>query len=231
MKFLAFYTCFYGGRNNYSFMIPPLPSKDYDCYFFTNNSETFQNLGHTGWIRVFMPEVPIHDNHYFDTMETKLIRTCQHKYAQLDGYEYICWMDSKLHVFEDKVLAAIEKMKSESKCICLVRHPNFETFLSVWDEYNLAMICPKYAIDKEKAKNYIETQLKLGFSEKQIDHSIGGCQIRKVCNKTNLFGETWYKHIQECGIEDQISLQFIRKIFKDDILYLGVNETWKYMWD
>lgn len=33
MKKLAYYTCFFGGENNYSFMIPPLPSIKNDCYF------------------------------------------------------------------------------------------------------------------------------------------------------------------------------------------------------
>ena len=38
-KSLAFYTCFFGGRNNYSFLIPPIPSIKYDCYYRKSKME------------------------------------------------------------------------------------------------------------------------------------------------------------------------------------------------
>lgn len=44
MKKLAFYTCYFGGTQNYSRLIPPIPSITYDCYFFTNDYELYNNL-------------------------------------------------------------------------------------------------------------------------------------------------------------------------------------------
>ena len=31
--------------------------------------------------------------------------------------------------------------------------------------------------------------------------------------KINLINETWYAHIQECGIQDQISFFFVKQLF------------------
>ena len=32
--------------------------------------------------------------------------------------------------------------------------------------------------------------------------------------KTNKINETWYEHIQECGIQDQISFFFVKQLFE-----------------
>jgi hypothetical protein len=61
MKKLAYYTCYFGGINNYSRLIPPLPSTKYDCYYFTNDIEIYNNLQNTLWIRVFIDCIPIHN--------------------------------------------------------------------------------------------------------------------------------------------------------------------------
>ena len=34
MVTLCFYTCYFGGNSNYSNLIPPIPSLQYDCYYF-----------------------------------------------------------------------------------------------------------------------------------------------------------------------------------------------------
>jgi hypothetical protein len=230
MKKLAYFTCFFGSENNYSFMIPPLPSEKNDCYFFTNNPIIYGKLENTLWIRIWL-DIPIHNSHILDTMESKEIRCCSHRFPQLTGYEYLCWLDSKIQIYENKVDEIVNEMDLNGKTIALTKHPYSDRFHSVWDEYNLAIGVEKYGKQKEQYKKYIEKQLSFGFSEKINIHY--GCTFRlfKCCDKTREIGELWFKHIQECGIEDQISFQFIRQIYDDEIMALEYQETWKYSFE
>lgn len=233
MKKLAFYTCYFGSiNNNYSRLIPPLPSNKYDCYFFTNDKEIYSDLENTLWIRIFMDNISIHNCNIKDTMETKILRCCPHKFNILTNYEYLCWFDTKLLIYENKVEELINKLdKSIQKLIVLSKHPYFDKFISVWDEFNLAMGIDKYFKQKEQNIKYIENQIKNGFSEKINIHFCGGWNIRKMCKKTEEFGELWYSHIQECGIEDQISLQFIQQKYIDFIIPTEYQEIWKYFYE
>ena len=230
MKKIAYFTCFFGGENNYSFMIPPLPSTKNDCYFFTNNPIICEKLKNTSWICIWM-NIPIHNCEILDTMESKEIRCCSHRFSQLKDYEYLCWLDSKLQIYEDKVDEIINKMDLNSKTFALTKHPCSNDFHSVWDEYNLAIGVEKYGKQKEQYKKYIEKQLKLGFSEKINIHYCIGFFLIRTCDKSREIGEIWYKHIQECGIEDQISFQFIRQLYDNEIMELEYQETWKYSFD
>jgi hypothetical protein len=232
MKKLAYYTCYFGSRNNYSRMIPPIPSNKNDCYFFTNDTEFYNNLENTNWIRVFMGHIPIHDNHLLDSMEPKEIRCCPHRFEILQNYEYLCWFDSKLYVYENKVEEFMEQLSNDdNKFISLSRHPNSYIYKSVWDEFNLAMNYDKYNIQKDQNIKYIENQINNGFSDQINIHFCAGWTLKKMCKKTEEFGELWYSHIQECGIECQISLQFIVQKYIDNIIPVEYQETWKYCYD
>lgn len=232
MKKLAYYTCYFGGGSNYSRLIPPLPSIKYDCYYFTNDIDIYNQLKDTSWIVIYMNDIPIHNCEIKDTMESKKLRCCPHKFDVLNNYEYLCWFDSKLQVYENKVIELVEKLSNDpDKIIVLCKHPYSNTFNSVWDEFNLAIRTPKYNSQKDQNIKYIEMQINNGFSDKINIHFCGGWNIRKICKKTEEFGELWYKHIQECGIEDQISLQFIQQKYINNIIVVEYQETWKYFYE
>ena len=42
-------------------------------------------------------------------------------------------------------------------------------------------------------------------------------------DKINELNNTWYQHIEECGIQDQISFFFVKQLFNDDILSFTEN--------
>jgi hypothetical protein len=232
MKNLGFYTCYFGGVSNYSRLIPPLPSTKYDCYYFTNDIYIYNKLNGTAWIAIYMKDVPIHNCDEKDSIEPKKLRCCPHTFDMLNKYEYLCCFDSKLKVYEDKVEELVEKLSNDpNKIIVLSKHPYSNRFNSVWDEFNLAMNVPKYNAQKDQNIQYIQKQITNGFSEKINIHFCAGWNIRKMCKKTEEFGELWYEHIQECGIEDQISLQFIQQKYIDNIIPVEYQETWKYFYN
>jgi hypothetical protein len=229
---LAYYTCFFGGQYNSAKVIGPIPSQTTPCYYFTNNTDMYNALENTLWIRIFVDNVPIHNCPIQDSMETKLLRTCPHKFEQLKDYEYLCWFDNNLQVYENKVHEVISKLdEDDSKTIVLTKHSYSDTFTSVWDEFNLAMQYSKYASQKEQNMKYINNQLTKGFSEKINVHFCSGWNIRKMCKLTEEFAELLYEHIQECGIECQISLSFVQQKYIGSIFILDHKETWKYFYE
>lgn len=226
---LAYYTCYFGGEYNYSNVIPPLPSVKYDCYFFTNNHQLAHKLKDT-WKIIFM-EIPIHNCDVKDTMETKEIRCCPHRFDVLNQYEYLCWFDTKLAVYENKIEELMLELEKTDKIIVLTKHPYSDRFNSVWDEFNLSMAVPKYYSQKERYENYIRKQINLGFSEKINVHFCNGWSLKKKCKKMEEYNELLYLHVQECGIEDQISLQFIQQKYIEHIMPVDYQYTWKYFYE
>jgi hypothetical protein len=63
----------------------------------------YNSLENTLWKRIFCNDIVVHNCNIKNTMETKLLRTCPHKFNILNNYEYLCWFDSKLQVYELKV--------------------------------------------------------------------------------------------------------------------------------
>lgn len=225
-KKLAYYTCFLGNDSNWAFTIPKIPSEKYDCYYFTNNDKMFKILSNTKWIPIKL-DIPIKNNNILDCMNTKPIRTCPHKIKELQGYKFICWLDSKLNVDEHKVDQLIEQMEKSNKKMVLSKH-KFQ-FDTVWGEYNLAIQYEKYAEQKDMYKKYIESKLYSGISEKLPAHYCGGFTIRDLTdNRILSFNEEWLQNINECGIEDQISLQFVHQNYTDIILPVEYMWCWDY---
>ena len=125
----------------------------------------------------------------------------------------------------------IKLSNDNNKIIVLSKHPYSDKFTSVWDEFNLCINYEKYKLEKDRYCKYIEEKIHDGFSEKINIHFCTGWTLKKMCIKTNEFGELWYKHICQCGIEDQISLQFVQQKYIDFIIPVEYQETWKYFYE
>ena len=228
---LAYYTCYFGGDNNYSKMIPPVPSATEDCYYFTNNSEIFERLKSTKFISIFLSEIPVENDPIKDSMNAKELRACPHRFGILTTYKYLCWFDSKLVVFEEEVDATVEILEGSQKLMAFTKHPFSGRFKSVWDEYNLAIQYDRYSDQKEMYRAYIEEQLRNGFSEEISVHFCTGFNIRKNCERVQEIGENWLHHIRQCGIECQISFQFVNQAYSEYILPLEYQAAWKYFYN
>lgn len=125
----------------------------------------------------------------------------------------------------------IKEFEKTDKIVCFTKLPYSYRYTSVWDEYNLAITYHKYSLEKDKYKSYIEQKLQEGFNEKIEIFFCGGFSIRKNFDKTKEFNEYWYENILQCGIEDQISLQFVQQKYSDLIYPLEYQKTWKYYYE
>jgi len=227
---LAFYSCYFGGDSNHSKMTPPLPSKKYPCYFYTNNKDTLDNSLRLGWISIFREDIPIYNDSILDTMSSKSFRAFPHNLDELkDNFEYTCWLDSKLAVDENKVEEIIYQLDNSQKVMALTSHPN--NHKSVWDEYHLSIQFQKYGSQKDQYFKYINDKLNNGYSESIKNHYCMGFNLRKKSEISDKINLDWYNNILECGIEDQISFQFVQQDYSNYILTLPYQHGWKYSFE
>jgi len=212
-------------------MVPPVPSQTDDCYFFTNNQEIYTALKSTRFIRIFMPYIRIENDPIYDAMNSKILRACPFHFKVLNNYKYLCWFDTKITVFEEKVKNIVDSLEKGPHIMAFTKHPYSNTFKSVWDEYNLAITYERYAKQKDMYKSYIEKKLKSGYSESIDIHYCTTFNIRKNCKIVKDIGEKWLEDIDKCGIECQISFQFINQEYGQHILPLEYQATWKYSYE
>ena len=214
---LAFYTYFYGSNNNKAFAIPELPSLKYKCYYYTNNDTIFQILKNTNWIGIY-DDKPTTDDLIQSCMVGKHIKSMPHEYSELKEYDYLCYLDTKLgKVNETFVEKFIVKYFIEQNYALLLRKHWF-VGNNVWDEYRESMIQDRYKIESVKYQQFIANQEKNGFSLVTDYHCVTGFLIRNMKHEKIIeINKTWYQHIQECGIQCQISFFFTKQLFKDYI--------------
>jgi len=72
----------------------------------------------------------------------------------------------------------------------------------------------RYLVEYDQYVKYIEKQLSSGLSETTGYHCACGFLVRNMKHPViKELNETWYQHIEECGIQDQISFFFVKQLF------------------
>ena len=226
MNDIVFYTCFFGSDYNWANLIPNCPSKQFPCFYFTNNINTYSRLQGTGWITVFV-DIPIKEDNTESSFDAKRLKACPHHYEMLNEHKYSCYFDSKHNVDVVKIEGLVEILEQNDKLsIMIPKHPS--NFHLIWEEYNLAITIDKYKAEKDKYFKYIHKQLDNNFSDTVETHYTTQFILRKNNEVSQELNELWYSHIQECGIMCQLSFFFIQQIFKENICSLNYQECYNY---
>lgn len=226
---LAFYTCFYGSDTNTSFTIPILPSYRYPCYYYTNNQTMMDKLKKTKWIPIFDPKAIEGDDMFQSNMAGKHVRVLPHEYKELLPYTYLCYLDNKLEAINDVFIdECIQKYFIDQHYALIIREHHF-VHDSVWNEYIESQKQERYIIESPKYKKYIEKQVRAGFNEKTMHHAATGFLLRNMRHEhTNNMNLLWYSHIQQCGLQDQISFFFVKQLFEGSIYFLTESPFHNY---
>jgi len=216
---LAFYTCFYGANTNIAFKIPELPSDIYDCYYYTNNKDLLKEIKKTKWKGIY-DEKSVSTDSNISTMQGKYVKTLPHNLDAIKNYDYTCFLDSKLgKLSEAFILNLIEEHFIQGSYALLLREHEFIKDANVWNEFNASMGQERYRNESDRIKAYIYGQVEKGGVEQTDKHCQCGLLVRNMKHpKTPEINEKWYAHIEECGIQDQISFFFVKQHFKEYIL-------------
>jgi hypothetical protein len=214
-NFLAYYTCFFGNNSNVANVIRKPPSQYHDCYYFTNNKETYEKIKNSLWKPILL-DIPIKNDLTEDAKDSKELKACPHFFDILNNYKYSCYIDSKINVNEGKIYDIIEeKLEHTNYLFVLRKHPFIKN--NVWDEFNECLKQKRYQKEKQKYFNYINEQIKNGLKIKSNVHFTTNFILRKNNEITKKINETWFEHIKQCGIECQISFFFIYQMYKEFI--------------
>jgi hypothetical protein len=169
------------------------------------------------WKRVWL-DIPIHNDNIQDAMASKELRCCPERFPELAGYDYLCWIDSKMRISNvDNVMRMLDILVSSDMLVAATKHPL--PYTTVWGEYEAAIQYPKYAQQKESYKQYIEEQIAKGADPNKPLRICSGFRLMKMNERRKILGETWLSHIQQCGIECQISWQFIHQLYEDAVVF------------
>lgn len=236
-QYLAFYTYFYGTDANMYFdmCFPQIPSKNYKCYYYTNNQSVYDKLKETNsWTVIFddTHNLNIHDDTIDSNMAGKYIKTQPFEYSELQKYKYICYLDSTIEFYNQvssycNYLNCIGEPISETLVedfiytgfvknnkIIMVKESWFIT-RNIWVEVDYSRRNARYNRDIDKYNNYIHTQLETGLTPIHFPNSACGFMIRNMRHpKCIEFCKMWYDQILECGIQDQISFYFVQQHFE-----------------
>jgi hypothetical protein len=156
----------------------------------------------------------------------KYVKVLPHKCKELQAYDYTCFMDSKCgKINESFIEGLIDKSFVNNNYALVIRKHQF-IYNNIWNEYNVSIgLNPsyrgqqRYIIQKEQYHNYIKKQLSIGLLESVETHCTCSFLLRSMKHPyINQLNDTWYEHIQECGIQDQISFFFVKQVFHDYIL-------------
>ena len=222
---LKFYTCFFGDDNNIAYKIPPIPSINYKCYYFTNNIKLIEQLEKTDWIGIIV-NTPIKKDSIKDAFDSKIYKCCPHFFKELNDADYTCYFDSKIEVNVNRVLSHITDLNDE-KVIILSKHPFIKE--NIWDEYNEAIKQERYNKQKNIYEKYIIDKLNKNFKPYVKHHATTHFILRKnttICNNIN---EEWYSNILECGIMCQIPFFFIQQEYNKNIKFIDTYDGYNYL--
>ena len=215
-KKIVFYTCFFGKNGGKGDTAPPLPSKHYNCYFFSNNRDTLQKAETAGYKIVYI-DIPIKNTNRDNAVDSKELKACPHHFAELKGYEYTCYYDATKPVDETFVLEQLPKLDGD-KCMLLKFHESIKN--SVRHEFNEAMKQTRYSQNRNKYTRHINNRIKNGYKNVFKHHFNTGFIIRKSGDTVDKIGDDWFDAIKETGAECQITFFFIQQ--KYDKYIVGI---------
>ncbi|TPN84781.1 hypothetical protein [Aquimarina algicola] len=215
----------------------PIPKKPphYDGYFITNNKWVYNRLKLTNWTPIFIDNTieklfyaPSEDlvktfkniknadkitKQYVFTTACKPLKLYPQKFIQ-KSYDYVVWFDNKFNINTKGTIQTIKNWDSKI-AMMLHRHPFVN---NINGEFKESMYQERYIIDKESYLKYIEKNVSQGLSAEHHNHFQCGYLLYNMNHPDTMqIQETWHKHIKECGINDQISFNFVAQLFSEVI--------------
>lgn len=208
--YLAIYSTYCGSTENRTLNPQPVDSR-YPHFFISNNPEILSLAASVGWSPLFL-DLPISEDPVVSAQQAKMAKAVPHLIPQLSGFHYSFYKDDKIEVNTKKINGYIDALNDSNSCVAIRPHP----FLSnnVLFEFGQAMLQSRYKSQWSQAIKYIEEELENGYQlECQMYWTSAILRNMRHPDIQSL-NNTWYKHIQRCGIECQISFNFIAQKFQ-----------------
>lgn len=207
---IAVYSNFYGGDHLINGNFNPVVAHTYPHFFYTNNAVAHHKAQGAGWTAISVP-TPVSADPAVSNMQCKLEKVMPHILPELRGFDILIYRDAKMKGLDFAMLPKIiSRMQAINAVAAFVVHPR-----CVIDEVVESMFQPRYLKDRSRIVGYVNEELAAGWAPVCPIHH--GCNI-SVRNQrhedTEAMNTTWMRHIERCGVQDQISFHFIAQMFK-----------------
>jgi hypothetical protein len=197
--------------------IPVLPSNL--SIFATNLQSMSENVKAANWTVAEVKAEGIVDD-IGSTMASKQMKVYPQRYLRFlkmpeEEAEFVVWFDNKFNVNTAGVLSAVLRWDS-AHAVMFHRHPFLCCGFDA--EFDASMRQSRYRAQKAQYLAYADEEVAAGYKRNGEMHFQAGFIIYNLHHKkTRMFQDTWWEHIQRCGIQDQLSLYFVAQRFRDEI--------------
>ncbi len=196
--------------------VPVLPS---NFSIFATNLKSMSDKANAARWRVADINATVND-YIASTMSSKQMKVYPQRILPSLGIaeeevDFVVWFDNKFDVNTAGVLNVTSSW-DPTHAVMFHLHP----FLCCGFDSELeeSMKQPRYFAQRGQYLAYADQEVAAGYKRNGEKHFQGGFIIYNLRHKkTRLFQDTWWDHIQRCGIQDQLSLYFVAQRFKDDI--------------
>tara|TARA_E500000178_G_scaffold267004_1_gene264421 strand:- start:1114 stop:1911 length:798 start_codon:yes stop_codon:yes gene_type:complete len=187
-----------------------------DCYFVTNILDVAKKAENFGWIPR-MVKSPTDQSYRGCSMACKRLKVFPQSFLR-DKKKFVIWFDNKFDIISKQLSPVLNKWDN-SKAIAMHKHPllsNSKGLGSLQKEFDHAMGQERYQLEKQKYLDYINLERRNGYSTENQRHFTTCFIIYNLRHPETLnFQNTWWEHINRCGIQCQISMYFVAQRYPD----------------
>lgn len=207
---LAVYSTYCGTLKNLTFCARRYD--DYPAYFITNNREVLPVAQANGWIPLLLEGMEPSDDPIVSATQAKLAKAMPHRFEPLSQYDFLFYTDDKYKLQETILPGLAASMRANRSPMAMKLHPWLKP--NVLLEYTESLGQKRYFDQRGMMIEYISSQLMAGLKVQTDRHFTTNCILRDMRHpEIAALNETWYQHIQACGIECQVSFFFVAQLF------------------
>jgi hypothetical protein len=207
---LAVYSTYCGTLQNLTFCARRYDH--YPAYFITNNREVLPVAQANGWIPLFLDGMEPSDDPIVSATQAKLAKAMPHRFEVLSQYDFLFYTDDKYKLQETILPGLAASMRANRSPMAMKLHPWLKP--NVLLEYTESLGQKRYFDQRGMMIAYISSQLMAGLKVQTDRHFTTNCILRDMRHPDiAAINETWYQHIQACGIECQVSFFFVAQLF------------------
>jgi hypothetical protein len=207
---IAIYSTYCGPTANKTLV--KKPSSLYPHFFYSNNRDVLIQAMDLGWTALFLNEMPIYDDPVASALQSKLVKATPHLFPDLQGFDYLFYVDDKLVFDENRLENLVYEMVRNRSPLAIRKHPFPPP--NVLYEFTLSLDQPRYYAQRVQMIDYITEQLESGLKVVAKNRYWTSAILRDMTHPdTPKINEMWLEHIQKCGIQCQVSFFFVAQHF------------------
>lgn len=209
---LAVYTTYCGTNKNTTFCGKRY--LNYPSYFISNNKDALQSAEQKGWIPLYLDIYEPVDDPIVSATQAKFAKALPHRFPELAEYDFLFYADDKYKISEELIPGLAASLRANKSPMAMKHHPWLPP--NVLYEYTESLFQKRYCDQRQMMMDYITSQLQQGLKVVSKNHYTTMCILRDMRHPDmQNINDTWFSHIQQCGIECQISFFFVAQIFQN----------------